>query len=99
MPRSRSFHRAFCCAVLFLLCSVVSGFVSAEQPLNPAQEIKLQLEVLVNGRSKGVIVPFTVQANGQLTSADAFRPMVVRSKDGAPARLGELGEVVDGVDR
>ena len=66
MPGSRSFHRAFWCVVFCVLWSGLGHDASAEQPLNPAQEIKLQLEVLVNGRSKGVIVPFTVQANGGL---------------------------------
>ena len=68
MLRSRSFHRAFWCVVFCVLWSGLGHDASAEQPLNPAQEIKLQLEVLVNDRSKGVIVPFTVQANGGLVA-------------------------------
>jgi hydrophobic/amphiphilic exporter-1 (mainly G- bacteria), HAE1 family len=40
---------------------------------------------------------FTVKANGQLMTADAFRDMIVAYRNGSPVRLGELGDVVDGV--
>ena len=38
-----------------------------------------------------------VQATGQLMDADAYRPLVVAYRNGAPVRLAELGRVVDGV--
>jgi hydrophobic/amphiphilic exporter-1 (mainly G- bacteria), HAE1 family len=41
---------------------------------------------------------FTVTANGQLTSADAFRPMIVAYRSGTPIRLEQLGNVVDGIE-
>ena len=41
---------------------------------------------------------FTVQATGQLLNAEAFRPMIVAYRNGAPVRLGELGQVIDSVD-
>jgi len=40
---------------------------------------------------------YAVQANGQLYDAEAFRPLIVAYRGGAPVRLGELGRVVDGV--
>ncbi|HUO51459.1 MAG TPA: efflux RND transporter permease subunit [Gemmatimonadaceae bacterium] len=40
---------------------------------------------------------YTVQANGQLQTAQAFRPLIVAYRDGAPVRLQDLGNVVDGV--
>ncbi|MGO9604352.1 MAG: efflux RND transporter permease subunit [Candidatus Binataceae bacterium] len=40
---------------------------------------------------------FTVQTHGQLTSAAAYRPLVVAYRNGAPVRLEELGRVLDGV--
>jgi HAE1 family hydrophobic/amphiphilic exporter-1 len=38
-----------------------------------------------------------VQATGQLMDAEAYRPLVVAYRNGAPVRLAELGRVVDGV--
>lgn len=41
---------------------------------------------------------YAVEASGQLQSAKDFRPMIVAWRNGAPVRLGELGEIVDGVE-
>jgi len=40
---------------------------------------------------------YTLQANGQLTNAAAYRPLIVTYRGGSPVRLGELGKVIDGV--
>src|ERR1700722_15976792 len=40
---------------------------------------------------------FTVRANGQLMTADAFRDMIVAYRNGSPVRLRDLGNVIDGV--
>ncbi len=40
---------------------------------------------------------FSVQATGQLTSAAAFRPLIVAYRNGSPVRLEQLGRVIDGV--
>ena len=40
---------------------------------------------------------FTVQANGQLNDAAAFRPMIVAYRNGNPVRLEQLGHVLDSV--
>ncbi len=41
---------------------------------------------------------FTLQATGQLTSAEQYRSMIVAYRNGAPIRLDQLGTVVDGVE-
>jgi len=40
----------------------------------------------------------TVQANGQLSDAVAFRPIIVAYRNGSPVRLQDLGQVLDGVE-
>jgi HAE1 family hydrophobic/amphiphilic exporter-1 len=40
---------------------------------------------------------FTIQSNGQLKDAAQFRNMVVTYRNGAPVRLGDLGNVIDSV--
>jgi HAE1 family hydrophobic/amphiphilic exporter-1 len=49
------------------------------------------------GTMWGAKQAFTLNATGQLMSAAAFRDMVVAYRDGAPVRLSQLGDVVDGV--
>ncbi|HET9833598.1 MAG TPA: efflux RND transporter permease subunit, partial [Vicinamibacterales bacterium] len=41
---------------------------------------------------------YTLQATGQLMNADQYKEMVVTYRNGAPVRLQELGNVVDGVE-
>ncbi|HLE60445.1 MAG TPA: efflux RND transporter permease subunit [Thermoanaerobaculaceae bacterium] len=41
---------------------------------------------------------YTIQTAGQLTSAEAYRPIVVTYRDGKPVRLEELGNVLDSVE-
>ncbi len=41
---------------------------------------------------------FTLQATGQLMKADEYKPMIVAYRNGAPIRLDQLGNVVDGVE-
>ena len=41
---------------------------------------------------------FTVQSNGQLFNADAYKPLVVAYRNGSPVRLSDLGQVVDSVE-
>ncbi len=41
---------------------------------------------------------FTLQASGQLTSADQYRPLVVAYRRGSAVRLEELADVVDSVE-
>ncbi|MGI8744985.1 MAG: efflux RND transporter permease subunit [Bryobacteraceae bacterium] len=41
---------------------------------------------------------FTVQANGQLTNAAAYRPLIVAYRNGNPVRLDEVARVIDSVE-
>ncbi len=41
---------------------------------------------------------FNIQVKGQPETADGFRQIVARWKDGAPVRLGDIGAVKDGVE-
>jgi len=41
---------------------------------------------------------FTVQANGQLKNAAAYRPLIVAYRNGAPIRLDQIGNVFDSVE-
>ncbi len=52
---------------------------------------------LPTGQITGPQRAFTLQASGQLMSAAQYKPMVVAYRNGAPVRLQDLGDVVDGV--
>src|SRR5713226_7698034 len=41
---------------------------------------------------------YSIQANGQLMNAEAFRSMIVAWRQGAPVRLGEIADVIDSVE-
>ncbi len=41
---------------------------------------------------------FTIQSNGQLFDASAYRPMIVAYRNGSPVRLEQLGRVIDSVE-
>jgi len=41
---------------------------------------------------------FTLQATGQLVNAEQYKSMIVAYRNGAPIRLDQLGNVVDGVE-
>jgi HAE1 family hydrophobic/amphiphilic exporter-1 len=55
----------------------------------------------VNTPTGSIIGPhkaFTLQATGQLMNAAEYKDMVVTYRNGAPVRLGDLGNVIDGVE-
>ncbi|MFN3412905.1 MAG: efflux RND transporter permease subunit [Thermoanaerobaculum sp.] len=53
---------------------------------------------LPTGTLWGSAKAYTVQAKGQLLSADAYRPIIVAYRNGRPIRLEALGRVVDSVE-
>src|SRR5215470_4031685 len=53
---------------------------------------------LPTGQITGPTRSFTLQATGQLTSADQYRSLVVAYRKGTPVRLQELGTLQDGVE-
>src|SRR5438552_7103080 len=55
----------------------------------------------VNTPTGSIIGPhksYTLQATGQLMTADEYKNMTVAYRNGAPVRLGELGNIKDGVE-
>jgi HAE1 family hydrophobic/amphiphilic exporter-1 len=50
------------------------------------------------GRLYGENEAVTLETNGQLTTAEQYRPLIVAYRKGAPVRLGELGRVIDSVE-
>ncbi len=53
---------------------------------------------LPTGVLDGTKQAYTIEANGQLFKADAYRKTVVAYRDGSPVRLEELGQVIDSVE-
>jgi HAE1 family hydrophobic/amphiphilic exporter-1 len=53
---------------------------------------------LPTGTLYGAQRAYTVESNGQLMNAAAFRPVVIAYRNGAPVRLAELGRVIDSVE-
>ena len=49
------------------------------------------------GTLYGTHQAFTIRATGQLLNAAAFRSLIVTFRNGAPVRLEDLGQVIDGV--
>ena len=52
---------------------------------------------LPSGTLWGPRQAFTIEANGQVMNAAAYRPLAVTYRNGSPVRLEELGDVIDGV--
>ncbi|MDL2718395.1 MAG: efflux RND transporter permease subunit [Acidobacteriota bacterium] len=63
-----------------------------------ATAIQRQNSNLPVGTLYGIHQSLTVQANGQLFDAAAYRTMIVAYRNGSPVSLGDLGKVVDGVE-
>ena len=53
---------------------------------------------LPTGILYGPLTAFTVQANGQLLDAAAYRPVIVAYRNGSPVRISDVGDVIDGVE-
>ncbi len=52
---------------------------------------------LPTGTLDGRYQSFTIKASGQLTYADAYRPLIVAYRSGSPVYLHQLGRVIDSV--
>jgi hydrophobic/amphiphilic exporter-1 (mainly G- bacteria), HAE1 family len=50
------------------------------------------------GRLDGPKQAFTIQSNGTLGNAAAYRPVIVAWRNGSPVRLEQLGRVIDGIE-
>ncbi len=63
-----------------------------------AQAVRQANVNLPAGTLWGASKAFTVQARGQLYTAEAYRPLIVAYRDGRPIRLEALGRVLDSVE-
>ncbi len=50
------------------------------------------------GDLQGQTQAYTIQSSGQLTNAEAFRPLIVAWRDGSPVRLLDVATVTDSVE-
>jgi HAE1 family hydrophobic/amphiphilic exporter-1 len=62
-----------------------------------AEAVKNQNVNLPTGTLYGTHQAFTVQASGQLTTAAAYRPLIVAYRNGQPVRLADLGQSLNSV--
>ena len=62
-----------------------------------ADAVKNQNVNLPTGTLYGTHQAFTVQATGQLTTAAAYRPLIVAYRNGQPVRLADLGQSLNSV--
>ncbi len=53
---------------------------------------------LPTGQLFGADETYNIQAGGQLMSADAFKPLIVTYRNGAPLRLSQIAHVLDDVE-
>ncbi|SPF47845.1 multidrug efflux system, subunit B [Candidatus Sulfopaludibacter sp. SbA4] len=53
---------------------------------------------LPTGRLDGDAQSYTIESNGTLGSASAYRPIIVAWRNGSPVRLEQLANVIDSVD-
>ncbi len=53
---------------------------------------------LPTGTLYGQHQAFTVQANGQLMNAAAYRPLIVAYRNGSPVRIEQIGTAIDSVE-
>ncbi len=74
--------------------AMASRGVGIDQVIAAVQESNVNLPT---GTLWGPEKAITVQATGQLNTADEYRPIVVAYRDGAPVRLGDLGRVLESV--
>ncbi len=62
-----------------------------------ADAVKKENVNLPTGTLYGAHQAFTVQATGQLTTAEAYRPLIVAYRGGQPVRLSDMGRVINSV--
>jgi HAE1 family hydrophobic/amphiphilic exporter-1 len=53
---------------------------------------------LPTGTLWGPYQAVTLQANGQLMAADAYRPLIVAYRNGSPVRLQQIGRIINSVE-
>ncbi|BDC48078.1 multidrug transporter [Bryobacterales bacterium F-183] len=75
------------------------AMASKQVGINEVEEALASWNVnLPTGTINGPKRAFTLQASGQLFSAEGYRDIIVAYRQGNPVRLGELGKLVDSVE-
>jgi len=75
--------------------ALASRAIGIDDVANALQRGNTNLPV---GTLYGIHQNLTVQANGQLTNAEAYRQLIVAYRNGAPVMLRDLGNVIDSVE-
>jgi multidrug efflux pump len=50
------------------------------------------------GQLDGALQAYSIAANDQITSADAYKPIIVAYRNGAPIKIGDIAQIVDGLE-
>jgi hydrophobic/amphiphilic exporter-1 (mainly G- bacteria), HAE1 family len=74
--------------------AMASRQIGIDQVETAVQNANVNLPV---GTLYGPHQAFTLEANGQLTQASYYRPLIVAYSNGSPVRLEDLGKVLDSV--
>jgi hydrophobic/amphiphilic exporter-1 (mainly G- bacteria), HAE1 family len=74
--------------------AMASRQIGIDQVESAVQNANVNLPV---GTLYGPHQAFTLEANGQLTQASYYRPLIVAYSNGSPVRLEDLGKVLDSV--
>jgi HAE1 family hydrophobic/amphiphilic exporter-1 len=70
----------------------------AQVQVNGAQTYAEAANVnMPTGTLYGNYQAFTVESNGQLFNAAAYRPIIIAYRNGSPVRLADIGDVIDSV--
>jgi HAE1 family hydrophobic/amphiphilic exporter-1 len=69
--------------------------IGVDEMTRAIQQSNVNLPV---GKLYGEKQAFTIQSSGQLSTAAAYRPLIVSYRNGLPVRLEQLGRVVDSVE-
>ena len=50
------------------------------------------------GQLDGALQAYTIAANDQITNADAYKPIIVAYRNGAPVKIADIARIVDGLE-
>src|SRR5262245_29618761 len=50
------------------------------------------------GQLDGALQAYSIAANDQITSADAYKPIIVAYRNNAPIKIGDIAQIVDGLE-
>jgi multidrug efflux pump len=50
------------------------------------------------GQLDGALQAYSIAANDQITSADAYKPIIVAYRNGAPIKIADIAQIVDGLE-